>query len=50
MQRIEFETCRHEWRYYVDLRSKGVRTRRCEHCREERPVVTAVAEVLPLTA
>jgi len=43
------ETCRHEWRYYVDLTSKGVRARRCERC-GERSLIATSREPLPLSA
>lgn len=46
------DTCDHAWRYYVDLRSRGVRVRECERCGQR--VVMARGEApqreLPLSA
>ena len=38
--------CEHRWKYFVNLESRAVRIRECEHC-GKRAVVPTVLEPLP---
>ncbi len=38
--------CEHRWRYFVNLQSKAVRVRECEHC-GKRAIVPTNLEPLP---
>ena len=35
------QTCAHQWRYFVDVRTQAVRSRRCERCGVETAVAVA---------
>ena len=50
IETIEPGSCVHQWRYYVDLQSKAVSTRRCERCGERRVMerVAAAKTALPV--
>jgi len=43
-----FSSCEHRWRYFVNLQTRAVRIRECEHC-GKRAVVPTVLEPLPRT-
>ena len=38
--------CEHRWRYFVNLQSKAVRVRECEHC-GKRAIIPTNLEPLP---